>query len=206
MSLRHILHPWFDIPPVHELRKQCLSQGVDYISREGADTKAWDDARLEPRPGEALPWIFGPTIRRVDEDQAAVNEGLMRAILSHHAIEEHFILAVDHFKLVIGRDRVSLSFCVGRDRFRLSSETRHPEADPIAWLTGGGIHLEGVPHISATEEVEIGGARQHLIEQFEARPIRSALLSYELDEERDFSTMSNSLDFTKFQFNPEYTR
>ena len=144
--------------------------------------------------------------RRVDEDQAAVNNTLMDAILSHHAIEERFILAVDHFKLVIGRDRVSLSFYVGRDRFRLGSETRDPEADPITWLTGGGIHLEGVPPISATEEAEIGGARQHLIDQFEARPIRTALLSYELDEERGFSTMTNGIDFTKFQFNPEYTR
>lgn len=204
MSLRRILHPWFDIPEIHELREACIAQGADYIALENGATKAWDDARIVPFPGETLPRIFGPMIRPTEDAIAQQNAEMIKGILEAKGVEERFIQSVTHFKLSIGKDSFCLSYYAGRDRFRIGSETRDPEASPISWLTGGGIHLERVPAITATEEAEIGGPRAYLVEQFEERPIRRTLLDYTLDEERLFSTSTNSLDFVDFQFNLEH--
>ncbi|WP_298843064.1 hypothetical protein [uncultured Salinicola sp.] len=206
MSLRRVLHPWFDTPEVHALRASCISQEADYISHERGETRAWNSVRLELHPGQQLPWITGPSIRRTDPDLTRQNDSMMQDLLDAKGIEEGFLRGVDHFCLTIGRDSLCISYHVGRDRFRVSSETRDPKADPVSWLTGGGIHLEAVPRITATEEAEIGGRRAHLLEQFETRAIRRTLLSYDLDEERDLTTAMDGLDFTHFQFNMEHTR
>jgi len=206
MSLRRVLHPWFDDPEVLDLREFCIAQGADYISHERGLTRAWDAVRIELHPGRKLPWIKGPSIREADEDLARENDRRMQDLLDHKGIEERFIHSVDHFTLSIGRDSLSISYYIGRDRFRIGSETRDPDADPISWLTGGGVHLEAVPCITATEEAEIGGRRVHLIQQFETRSIRRTLLSYELDEERSLTTDMDGLDFNHFQFNMEHAR
>ena len=55
MSLRRILHPWFDIPEVHALRASCISQEADYISHERGETRADDitsETSMEDRKKE----------------------------------------------------------------------------------------------------------------------------------------------------------
>ena len=39
MSLRRVLHPWFDDPEVLDLREFCIAQGADYISHERGETR-----------------------------------------------------------------------------------------------------------------------------------------------------------------------
>jgi len=205
MSLRRVLHPWFDDPLVHAVRAECLKQGADSIKYSAGRTDAWTDVRIVPRPEGELPWITGPSILRVDEAQEARNHSLMLDLLRHKDIEERFVSAVTRFEIEIGRDSMRLAFEVGRDRFRIGSETRDPGADPVCWLTGGGIYLSAVQPLTATEEAEAGGARAHLVSTFESRPIRKAFLSYALDDERDLSNHLQSVDLADFQLNQEYT-
>lgn len=205
MSLRRVLHPWFDDPLVHAIRTACLEQGADSIKYGGGRTDAWTDVRIEPRPDGELPWITGPRMLRIDDAQAVRNHSLMLDLLRHKGIEERFISAVTRFEIEIGRDSMTFAFEVGKDRFRIGSETRAPEADPVCWLTGGGIYLSAVQPLTATEEAEAGGARAYLVSQFESRPIRKAFLSYALDEERVLSNHLQSVDLADFQLNQEYT-
>lgn len=206
MRYRRQLHPWFDIPEVHRLRELSLAQGSDYIALEQGEIKSWRDAHIEPVNGQALPWLFGPTIIPQEEAQAEKVRSAMNEVLLAKGISKDFQTSVDHFTLKVGRDNISLSFRVEKDKFWIGSETRKPDESPIPWITGTGIHLEAVPAITATQEAEIGGYRDYLLDVLEDRPIRKTLHSFLLSEERDFSNQINSIDFDDFSFNLEHTR
>ena len=183
--MRHEIHPWFDHQLVAKIRESCREFGFDYLERDKEKTRAMTEAGIEDRGEGNLPWLFGPKIYPMPDNDLDELTGWMEEWLTDIGALNLSHESQMHFNAQIGRRSISLKYRLEGASFLAASESKNE--DEPRWITVNWFSFDHHIASSATEEAICGGRQAFLAKHISNHPISKTLQSYEIADERTFS-------------------